>query len=43
MKISIGKHEFTQVWDGILYKNLSSYPNMSQKVYRAIEELSLRK
>lgn len=38
MKISIGKYEFTQVWDGVLYKNLSSYPNITPWELRTILE-----
>lgn len=29
MKINIGKHEFTECWDGVLYKALSDYPKVS--------------
>lgn len=29
MKINIGNHEFTELWDGVLYKALSDYPNVS--------------
>ncbi|MCH5297066.1 MAG: hypothetical protein J1E85_05300 [Ruminococcus sp.] len=29
MVINIGNHEFTEVWDGVLYKKLSDYPNIS--------------
>ena len=29
MKIDIGKHEFTESWDGVLYKALSEYPKVS--------------
>ena len=25
MKINIGKHEFTECWDGVLYKVLSGF------------------
>lgn len=28
MKINIGNHEFTELWDGVLYKVLSDYPNV---------------
>lgn len=30
MKINIGNHEFTELWDGVLYKALSDYPNVSE-------------
>ena len=29
MKIDIGKHEFSEVWDGVFYKALSDYPVVS--------------
>ena len=29
MLIKIGDFEFTEVWDGILYKKLSQYPAVS--------------
>ena len=29
MIIKIGRFEFTEVWDGVLYKNLSDYPNIT--------------
>lgn len=29
MIINIGNHEFTEVWDGVLYKKLSDYPNIT--------------
>ena len=29
MKLNIGNHEFTELWDGVLYKALSDYPNVS--------------
>ncbi len=29
MIIKIGNFEFTDVWDGVLYKKLSDYPNIS--------------
>jgi hypothetical protein len=30
MKIDIGKHEFSIIWDGIYYHALSNYPNISE-------------
>ena len=30
MKIKIGQFEFTECWDGTLYKKLSDYPNISE-------------
>ena len=30
MKIKIGEFEFTECWDGVLYKKLSDYPNISE-------------
>lgn len=29
MIINIGNHEFSEVWDGVFYKKLSDYPNIS--------------
>lgn len=29
MLIKIGKFDFTECWDGVLYKNLSDYPNIT--------------
>ena len=29
MLIKIGGFEFTMVWDGVFYKNLSDYPNIT--------------
>lgn len=36
--INIGNHEFTEVWDGVLYKKLSDYPNISDWELRNIIE-----
>lgn len=40
MKINIGRYEFTECWDGVLYKVLSDYPKVSDNemkdVYRII-------
>ena len=30
MKIKISEFEFTECWDGVLYKKLSDYPNISE-------------
>ena len=30
MKIRIGRFEFTECWDGVLYKNLSAYPAITE-------------
>ena len=30
MLIKIGKFDFTECWDGVLYKNLSDYPNITE-------------
>ncbi|MGL5675817.1 MAG: hypothetical protein ACRDDX_05370 [Cellulosilyticaceae bacterium] len=38
MLINIGNHEFTEVWDGVLYKKLSGYPNISEWELRNIIE-----
>ncbi len=29
MRIEIGQYEYTECWDGVLYKKLSAYPNIS--------------
>ena len=39
MKINIGNHEFTELWDGVLYKALSDYPNVSDNEMKDIIEL----
>ena len=36
MKIDIGKHEFTELWDGVLYKALSDYPKVSDNEIKDI-------
>ena len=36
MKINIGKHEFTECWDGVLYKALSDYPKVSDNEMKDI-------
>lgn len=36
MKINIGKHEFTECWDGVLYKVLSDYPKVSDNEMKDI-------
>lgn len=38
MLINIGDHEFTEVWDGVLYKKLSDYPDISEWELRNIIE-----
>lgn len=38
MLIKIGGFEFTEVWDGVLYKNLSNYPMVSDWEKRTIIE-----
>lgn len=38
MLIKIGGFDFTEVWDGVLYKNLSNYPNVSDWEKRTIIE-----
>ena len=38
MLIKIGGFECTEVWDGVLYKNLSNYPNVSDWEKRTIIE-----
>lgn len=40
MIINIGNHEFTEVWDGVLYKKLSGYPNISEWELRNIIEFA---
>lgn len=36
MKIDIGKHEFSEVWDGVFYKALSDYPVVSNNEMKDI-------
>lgn len=36
MKINIGKHEFTESWDGVLYKALSDYPKVNDNEMKDI-------
>ena len=36
MMLNIGKHEFTELWDGVLYKALSDYPNVSDNEMKDI-------
>ena len=36
MKINIGNHEFTELWDGVLYKALSDYTNVSDNEMKDI-------
>ena len=38
MLIKIGDFEFTEVWDGVFYKKLSNYPNISDWEIRTIIE-----
>ena len=38
MLIKLGDFEFTEVWDGVLYKKLSNYPNISDWEIRTIIE-----
>lgn len=38
MKIHIGKHDCTEVWDGVFYKNLADYPQISLWEIRTILE-----
>lgn len=36
MKIHIGNHEFTELWDGVFYKALSDYPNVNDNEMKDI-------
>lgn len=36
MKILIGRHDFTELWDGVLYKALSDYPRVSDNEMKDI-------
>ena len=36
MKIIIANHEFTELWDGVLYKALSDYPHVSDNEMKDI-------
>ena len=40
MLIKIGSFEFTEVWDGVLYKKLSDYPNITDWELRTIIEFA---
>lgn len=40
MLIKIGDFEFTEVWDGVLYKKLSEYPKVSDWEIRNLIESS---
>ena len=40
MLIKIGDFEFTEVWDGVLYKKLSDYPKVSDWEIRNLIESS---
>lgn len=43
MLIKIGNFEFTEVWDGVFYKKLSNYPQVSDWVYAIIVPTYLKK
>lgn len=36
LRINIGNHEFTELWDGVLYKALSDYPKVSDNEMKDI-------
>ncbi len=36
MKVHIGKHDFSEFWDGVYYKALSEYPRVSDNEMRDI-------
>lgn len=38
MKINIGNHDFSIVWDGVYYKALSNYPRLSDWEIKNIVE-----
>lgn len=38
MLIKIGEFEYTEVWDGVLYKKLSNYPSISPWEIRTLIE-----
>ena len=40
MIIKVGDFEFTEVWDGILYKKLSNYPEISNWEMRTLIEFA---
>lgn len=40
MIIHVGKHEFTEVWDGVLYKKFAHYPKVSDWEIRTLIEFS---
>lgn len=41
MLIKIGGYDFTEVWDGILYKKLAHYPIVSEWEKRTLAEFAL--
>lgn len=42
MLIKIGNFEFTEVWDGIFYKKISNYPQITDWEIRIIIEGNVR-
>ena len=40
MKIHIGNHKFTELWDGVFYKALSDYPHVSDNEMKDIIDFS---
>lgn len=39
MLIKVGDFEFTEVWDGVLYKKLSNYPQITDWEIRNLIEI----
>lgn len=40
MKINVGKHDCTELWDKVIYKALSNYPNVTPNEIKDIIDLS---
>ena len=38
MKIQVGRFDFTEVWDGVLYKKLADYPRLNEWEKRCLAE-----
>lgn len=36
MKLNLGRHPFSECWDGVYYKVLSDYPRITQEEYAAV-------
>ena len=47
MKIKIGEFDFSETWDGVFYKKLSHYPNITewemQSIFDFIKRITLNR